>query len=236
MPWAGRPSFCDCRKSARQDGSDGVTDFVPTSRHPPGTYTDDTQMSIAVAEALIEAGQRSLDELMPVMVRRFVEWASSPENDRARQRVHGGVPEPGSRYGLADRRRGWLQGLRQRYADGPDRPVLPPRPGERRRGRVRIEPYDPSPSDGRGGRGGYRRLRCAAGQRRYAERPASAFLELTGGLDGDYAAKLRQVPTVLELPPAEAMRILGDAWVGDEAVADALYCFLRTRTTIVERS
>lgn len=49
-----------------------------------------------------------------------------------------------------------------------------------------------------------------------------------GPIDGGYAAKLQQVPTVLGLPPAEAMRILGEAWVGDEAVADVLYCFLRS--------
>lgn len=42
-------------------GSKGITDFVTESPH---LYTDDTQMSIAVAEGLLEAGDKDLDRLM----------------------------------------------------------------------------------------------------------------------------------------------------------------------------
>jgi ADP-ribosylglycohydrolase len=60
----------------------GVTDFEPDC-HPAGTYTDDTQMTLAVARALLKAGHKPLDELMPVMAEEFVAWNRSPENDRA---------------------------------------------------------------------------------------------------------------------------------------------------------
>ena len=51
--------------------------------HPPGTFSDDTQMSLAVAEALIEASGKGLDALMEAMAARFVEWSRSSNNDRA---------------------------------------------------------------------------------------------------------------------------------------------------------
>ncbi|MBI4424176.1 MAG: ADP-ribosylglycohydrolase family protein [Elusimicrobia bacterium] len=60
-------------------GPDGISGFVGGR----GMFTDDTQLSMAVAEALIEAGERPLDDLMTVVVRLFVEWVNSPDNCRA---------------------------------------------------------------------------------------------------------------------------------------------------------
>src|SRR4051812_7974144 len=52
----------------------------------PARVTDDTQMALAVGEALAEAIVRR--ELSPVPLERlfrsaFVEWSNSPDNDRA---------------------------------------------------------------------------------------------------------------------------------------------------------
>ncbi|GAA4939472.1 ADP-ribosylglycohydrolase family protein [Actinoplanes utahensis] len=50
----------------------------------PALVTDDTQMALAVGEALIEVGPHlTPDAFEPVLRRRFLEWAASPENDRA---------------------------------------------------------------------------------------------------------------------------------------------------------
>ena len=46
-------------------GPDGLTDLV-AGRHPAGTYTDDTQMSIAIAEALVRAGERDIDSIASI--------------------------------------------------------------------------------------------------------------------------------------------------------------------------
>src|SRR5262249_27534596 len=52
--------------------------------HPPGTYSDDTQMTVAVAEAILAvAADAPLDALMDEMGRRFVAWSTSPDNDRS---------------------------------------------------------------------------------------------------------------------------------------------------------
>jgi ADP-ribosylglycohydrolase len=64
-------------------GADGITDFVSAGHRPPGIFTDDTQMSIAVARALLRAGHRELGEFMLVLSEEFVAWSRSPENNRA---------------------------------------------------------------------------------------------------------------------------------------------------------
>ena len=50
----------------------------------PARVTDDTQMTLAVGEALLEAGQPlSASTLEEPLRRAFVAWADSPDNDRA---------------------------------------------------------------------------------------------------------------------------------------------------------
>lgn len=71
--------FIDLEKIKKTYGPRGIQDY----NHGKGMFTDDTQMSIAVAEALLEAGQLSTDELMGVVSRKFVEWYDSPDNFRA---------------------------------------------------------------------------------------------------------------------------------------------------------
>ena len=44
----------------------------------PALYTDETQMTSAVAEALVEAGDRDLDVLMGAMARSFIGWKRDP--------------------------------------------------------------------------------------------------------------------------------------------------------------
>jgi ADP-ribosylglycohydrolase len=76
-------------------GPEGITDFIALKdprfsrpfftgpEQPPGTFTDDTQMTIAVGESLLHAGQGDLDQLMAEMGRRFVSWSRSDRNNRA---------------------------------------------------------------------------------------------------------------------------------------------------------
>ncbi len=48
----------------------------------PALYTDDTQMSVALAEALIEAGDRDVEALMLALSRQFVKWKNDPTTPR----------------------------------------------------------------------------------------------------------------------------------------------------------
>ncbi len=79
----------------REIGPEGITDllrvkdprftrpFIVGPDHPPGTFTDDTQMSLCIAEALIAGGRGGRVELLDDMARRFVAWCFSPDNNRA---------------------------------------------------------------------------------------------------------------------------------------------------------
>ena len=50
----------------------------------PAFYTDDTQMTLALAEALLDSGLSvALDTQMQAVGGRFVEWLHSPDNNRA---------------------------------------------------------------------------------------------------------------------------------------------------------
>ena len=49
----------------------------------PALVTDDTQMMLAVGEALVAAGPLTPASFEPVLRRAFLAWASSPDNNRA---------------------------------------------------------------------------------------------------------------------------------------------------------
>jgi ADP-ribosylglycohydrolase len=136
-------------------GTDGITDFdvldngtrsdhppVADPKHPPGTYTDDTQMTIAVAEALLEARGQNLDAVMQAMADRFIRWSCSPENDRA--------PGASCMQGCAN----LAAGQPWREAGGADRAALLARPRPTARNSPRQQPPDPRPRCSHRGGGG----------------------------------------------------------------------------------
>lgn len=50
----------------------------------PAIYTDDTQMTIALTLGLLDAGLNAdIDTQMQAVARRFIDWKNSPENNRA---------------------------------------------------------------------------------------------------------------------------------------------------------
>lgn len=50
----------------------------------PALFSDDTQMTIALTEGLLDAGIDSdIDTLMNAIGKRFIEWGHSPQNDRS---------------------------------------------------------------------------------------------------------------------------------------------------------
>jgi ADP-ribosylglycohydrolase len=73
-------------------GKDGLTDLLLTK----GEFTDDTQMTVALALGLLDAAEHAKADpngvrglmaspgwVMPRIAHRFMEWSVSPENDRA---------------------------------------------------------------------------------------------------------------------------------------------------------
>lgn len=60
-------------------GSSGIKDL----QKAPALFSDDTQMSIAIAEALIKVGDRDIETVMAAVKDKFIDWYHSPENNRA---------------------------------------------------------------------------------------------------------------------------------------------------------
>jgi ADP-ribosylglycohydrolase len=78
----GKPTeFLAVAEIKRRYGPDG-----PSELPEPALVTDDTQMALAVGEGLVEVlagGALPAQALAETWSRRFVEWAHSPENNRA---------------------------------------------------------------------------------------------------------------------------------------------------------
>ena len=70
------------RQIHQKYGPLGLGDFASRHGHPPGSYSDDTQLTLAVARALLEAGDKSVDELMQAMARQFLAWYQSSDSAR----------------------------------------------------------------------------------------------------------------------------------------------------------
>jgi ADP-ribosylglycohydrolase len=225
-------------------GPKGITGFValhdsawsPTPAilgkpHPPGTYSDDTQMSLAIAQAVIAAGEKELSVLMEAMAGRFVEWLLSPDNDRApgatcvtgcRNLAAGiswrnaGVPDS---KGCGSAMRAAPIGLffwrdHSRLLEVARASSLPTH-----RHDAAIE-----------GAAAVALLVALALEKKTPQDMYDALVEECAPRSADFRACLGKLPGLLSADPGEALstRGLGEGWVAEEAVASALYCFWRS--------
>ena len=223
--------FIGSAEIRRRHGPQGLTDFVPPHSHPLGTYTDDTQMSLAVAEALVRAGRGELDEVMSAIAAGLAAWAESPENDRA----------PGSTTMSACRRlfagRSWREsGVPESKGCGSTirtAPIGLYYHGDRDR---LVEMASNSSIITHGhpcAVAGAVANALAVSLALDGVEPQDflpAIIATTEDIRGEFADKMREVPQVLTMEPDGAFDVLGDAWVAEEAMACALYCFLRSPT------
>lgn len=200
-------------------------------KQPPGTWSDDTQMTLALAEGLLEAGRDAgLDARMEAIGRHFVTWLHSPDNDRAPGRtciagceaLERGVPwrEAGvaASKGCGSAMRVaplGLLGLRD-----------PERIADLARASSLLTHGHPAALEG---------AAAAALLVAFAADgmdPATMHQEvarLCGGRSPDFDARWAQVPEFLAVEPGVALSEagLGEGWVAEEAVASALYCVWR---------
>lgn len=230
----GRPTeFISSLDGLREKfGPEGVTDLEP-DWHPAGTFTDDTQMSLAVARALVLAGHKSLDELMRAMAAEFVAWNRSPNNDRAPgitcrlgcENLEAGVPWRES--GVAESK-GCGSAMRTApiglyYHD--NEATL-----------IEVARASSLPTHGHptalASAAATALLTAWALHRDDPARYPDRLLRALHGMDGgeETAALIERMPIVLAEAPDEVLCTggLGEAWTGDEAVASALYCFCRS--------
>jgi ADP-ribosylglycohydrolase len=218
-------------------GEQGVTGFeslenpeiAENTGHPIGSYSDDTQMSMATAKGLIESKTNDLDELMGNISKEYVAWAASPENNRS----------PGSTCmaGIKNLKNG--KSWKDSGVPG----------GEGCGAAMRTAPIGLCYYDG------IHRLAevaKAASECTHGDKTASAagvgtaylvaqairaykpeeilanFAEFSRTLDAKLNKKIDQVRQVLDYKNSEkAIQELGEGWKGDEALALGLYCFMK---------
>ena len=206
-------------------GPNGIEDFSKT----PALYTDDTQMSIAIAEALIKAGNQDLETIMDAIKKEFIKWRQSPENNRA----------PGNAClagGLSMAREvHWSEsGVAESKGCG---------------SAMRVAPigyfYQHNPDK-------LKKVARASGICTHGHRTAVAAsigaaylvklaldgvdpesmipetLSFTAGMSREFDSALSKVSECLDWSNEEdALKYLGEGWIGEEAVVLALFCFLK---------
>jgi ADP-ribosylglycohydrolase len=228
----GRPTeFMSLAEITAQFGAAGIREPVK-----PIQYTDDTQLALAVGEALCTAGHAPVDELMPVMGNQFVRWLNSPDNNRA----------PGQTCLAAMQR--YAQGVPWTESGDPD--------SKGSGGPMRVALigyfYQHDVASLREVAEASCRMTHGHSAAIAASIAAAVLVKLaldcvepihylgevwrvTDGLSEDFDQALRRVSHVLGWgSETAAMRHIGDGWVAEEAVALALYCVQRYPDDYVE--
>ena len=225
---------------------EGVTDFVGIQdprwpkrpyivgpAFPPGTWSDDTQMTLAVARGLLREPDAPLDVLMAHLAAEFVAWSQSPDNNRA----------PGSTcmtgcQALAAGTPWHRAGVAESKGCGANMRVAPvgllyqhdhARLLEVAAAQSRLTHGHPTAVAASQATALAVALAC---QGESPEAIHAALLAQFARGDAALLAVLQRVPEVLHLPPAQVLceGCLGEGWIAEEALAGALYCFWRGGT------
>ena len=213
-------------------GPEGVTDLESAGGLPPGCYSDDTQMTLAVTRGLVAArdGLADAERVIESICRELVVWLETEA--LAVPRAPGNTCLRGCRElqrGVSWRDSGdiYSKGCGAAMRSAPiglvyhDRPAL-----------LREVAYGASicthahlAGIASGIATAYLTSLALHGD---LGDPVGKLLDFVGDLSEEFNAKVRQVDAALGLEPDAAFAMLGGGWVGDEAVAGALYCVLRS--------
>ncbi len=204
-------------------GAEGIQ--VPPE---PALVTDDTQTTLAIAEALIEAGESDIDTLMAAVTRRLIAWSNSPENDRAPghtvteaiRTLEAGVPwreSGGQGKGNGSAIRVAAIGYLYQHNSTKLREVAHS---------TGIATHKNPASDAAAVAAAYLIKLALDGVSpdEYVERT----LDFTQGLSSEFDEAMMRIGHVIEwTDELAAITHIGSGWFGEEAVAMAVYCAAR---------
>jgi ADP-ribosylglycohydrolase len=196
----------------------------------PALFTDDTQMTLAVAEALVTAGHQDLGAIMAAMSREFIAWLHSPENDRS--------PGGACLYGARQLEAGvpwWKSGKPNSKGCGAVMRVAPigyfyqhdlPKLRQVAAASALATHHHPIVQVGAVAAAFLVKLALD----RLSPEDMLPALELeTHGQARDFDQALVRLEEALNLSSAEAaLAHIGEGWVAEEAVMMAFYCFLQS--------
>jgi ADP-ribosylglycohydrolase len=206
-------------------GPEGIQDF-PKS---PALFSDDTQMSIAIAEALIKTGEQDLNVVMEAIRAEFIRWRNSPENNRApgnaclagvaamEQGVHW------SKSGVVDSK-GCGSAMRVAPIGFLYKNDLQKLKTVAKASGVCTHRYHTAEAASIG----TAYLIKLALDDTPPEKMIQKLLHFTSGTSKEFDDAILKVEKCLGwIDEEKALKYLGEGWIGEEAVALALYCFLR---------
>ncbi|MBE3036826.1 MAG: ADP-ribosylglycohydrolase family protein [Candidatus Atribacteria bacterium] len=216
-------------------GRDGITDFHAWRGFKPGSYTDDTQMSLATALGCIRAYQkwpdRGTGHPSSVVYHRYLEWLDS-QNDPKERRGPG-------RTCLSALQSGKMGTIKERINDS-----------KGCGGVMRTAPAGLAFSSDRafqegaefaaithGHPSGYLTAGFLSGMVSYIIEGKTLFeaidlcigqlIRYEGYSETLEKIELAQKLSVSQKSPEESILAIGEGWVGEEALAIALYCSLK---------
>lgn len=196
----------------------------------PALYTDDTQMTIAIAEALLKTEYESdIEEIMSAVKDEFIKWLHSPENNRApgitclngvrnmEKGVHWSKSGIAASKGCGSAMR--CAPIGYVYQQNPEKlKAVAHATGICTHGH---------PTADAACIGAAYLVKLALDQVALDE-VIPNLLSFTAGISQEFDQAILKVQECLVWADEEkALRYLGEGWVGEEAVALALYCFLR---------
>jgi len=215
--------FWELKGIRERYGPDGIQE-LPS----PALFTDDTQMTLAVAEALIAEGHQDLGTIMAAISQGFVAWLRSPENDRS--------PGGSCLYGARQLEAGvpwWKSGKPNSKGCGAAMRVAPigylyqrdlPKLRQVAAASALVTHHHPAAQLGAVAAAFLAKL---ALDRLPPEEMLPALELETHGQVREFDQTLARLEEALEMAdPDAALAHIGEGWVAEEAVTLALYCFL----------
>jgi ADP-ribosylglycohydrolase len=196
----------------------------------PALFTDDTQMTLAVAEALIAAGHQDLGAIMAAISQEFVAWLHSPENNRS--------PGGSCLYGARQLEAGvpwWKSGKPNSKGCGAAMRVAPigffyqhDLPKLRQVAAASALATHHHPAAQLGAAAAAFLVKLALDGIPPEEMLPALELETHGQVQ-DFDQALDRLEAALEMTsPEAALAYIGEGWVAEEAVLLALYCFTKS--------
>ena len=193
-------------------------------------YTDDTQMSIAIAEALIEAGHKDIETLMERVKEEFIKWYHAPDTPSR-------APGKTCLTGVANMEKGihWTRsGLPESKGCGSAMRSAPvgyyyqhnPEKLKRVAHITGICTHRHGTADAACIGAAYLVKLALDGMEPSVM--IGELLNFTRGISDEWKEAIEKVDKCLDWKDEEkALSFLGEGWVGEEGVALALCCFLR---------
>ena len=205
-------------------GPEGLQDLPE-----PALYTDDTQMSIAIAEALTRTGEQDIESIMAAVKDEFIKWRHSPENNRA--------PGRACLTGVGNMEKGvhWSKSGVERSKGCGSAMRVAPIGYLYQNNATKLKEVAHATGicthghpTGEAACIGAAYLVKLALDRVPPNDMIPEVLSFTQGISTEFDEAVLKIEKCLDWEDEEkALAYLGEGWIGEEAVALALYCFLR---------